>query len=117
MHSAKVAHRYIVRILAKAQIITALVKALVGNGRAVVASVDPEHFFDQDQRFVFSFQARQQAAGLGRAIAADRTLGGLCDWVEAEAPVVTDLPIEGAETIKGATVAVVLHYCIADPLI
>lgn len=59
----------------------------------------------------------QLAAGLGRAIAADRTLGGLCDWVEAEAPVVTDLPIEGAETIKGATVAVVLHYCIADPLI
>lgn len=57
------------------------------------------------------------ASGLGRAIAADRTLGGLCDWIEGGAPVVTDLPIEGAETIRGATVAVVLHYCITDPLI
>lgn len=57
------------------------------------------------------------ASGLGRAIAFDRTLGGLCDWVEAEAPVVTDLPVEGAETIKGATVTVVLHYCVTDPLI
>src|SRR4051812_25506768 len=26
------------------------------------------------------------AAGVGSALAADRTLGGLCDWVEAEAP-------------------------------
>lgn len=59
----------------------------------------------------------QLASGLGQAVAADRTLGGLCDWIEAEAPVVTDLPVEGAETMKGATVAVVLHYCIADPLI
>jgi len=57
------------------------------------------------------------ASGLGRAIAFDRTLGGLCDWIEGGAPVATDLPGEGSETIKGATVAVVLHYCIVDPLI
>ena len=25
-------------------------------------------------------------ASIGAAIAGDRTLGGLCDWVEAEAP-------------------------------
>ena len=31
-----------------------------------------------------AFDALLQA--IGAAIAADRTLGGLCDWVEAEAP-------------------------------
>ncbi len=31
-------------------------------------------------------------ASIGAAIAADRTLGGLCDWVEAEAPRPVDLP-------------------------
>jgi hypothetical protein len=32
-------------------------------------------------------------AGIGAAIAADRTLGGFCDWVEAEAPRPVDLPV------------------------
>ncbi len=36
------------------------------------------------------------AAGVGMALAADRTLGGLCDWVEAEAPRPVDLAVEGA---------------------
>ncbi len=31
-------------------------------------------------------------ASTARAIAADRTLGGLCDWIEAEAPRPVDLP-------------------------
>lgn len=53
---------------------------------------------------------------IGAALAADRTLGGLCDWVEPEAPQPSDLPEEGAETIKAAVVAVVLHYSTADPL-
>lgn len=35
-------------------------------------------------------------ASIGAALAADRTLGGLCDWVEAEAPRPVDLPVEGA---------------------
>ena len=29
---------------------------------------------------------------IGAVIAADRTLGGLCDWIEAEAPQPVDLP-------------------------
>ena len=33
-------------------------------------------------------------ASIGTALAADRTLGGLCDWVEAEAPEPVDLPID-----------------------
>ena len=35
-------------------------------------------------------------ASIGAALAADRTLGGLCDWVEAEAPQPVDLPVDGA---------------------
>jgi hypothetical protein len=55
-------------------------------------------------------------ASIGAAIAADRTLGGLCDWVEAEAPRPVDLPVEGAASLKAAVIPVVLHYSTADPL-
>lgn len=56
------------------------------------------------------------AASIGAALATDRTLGGLCDWVEAEAPEPVDLPIEGAATLKAAVITVVLHYATTDPL-
>ncbi len=55
-------------------------------------------------------------AGIGTAIAADRTLGGLCDWIEAEAPRPVDLPVEGAASLKVAVIPVILHYSTADPL-
>ena len=55
-------------------------------------------------------------ASIGTAIAADRTLGGLCDWVEAEAPRPVDLPVEGAVSLKAAVIPVILHYSTADPL-
>ena len=55
-------------------------------------------------------------ASIGTALATDRTLGGLCDWVEAEAPASVDLPVEGAVTLKAAVITVVLHYTTADPL-
>jgi len=56
-------------------------------------------------------------ASIGAALASDRTLGGLCDWVEAEAPEPVDLPIEGAAALKAAAITLVLHYATADPLI
>ena len=55
-------------------------------------------------------------ASIGTALAADRTLGGLCDWVEAEAPASVDLPVDGAVSLKAAVITVVLHYTTADPL-
>jgi len=55
-------------------------------------------------------------ASIGVVIAADRTLGGLCDWVEAEAPRPVDLPVEGASSLKAAVIPVILHYSLADPL-
>jgi hypothetical protein len=56
------------------------------------------------------------AAGVGAALPADRTLGGLCDWVEAEAPRPVDLAIDGAAVMKAAVITIVLHYASADPL-
>ena len=55
-------------------------------------------------------------ASIGAALAADRTLGGLCDWVEAEAPRPIDLPVEGAASLKAAVIPVILYYTAADPL-
>ena len=55
-------------------------------------------------------------ASVGTTLAADRTLGGLCDWVEAEAPRPIDLAVEGAASLKAAVIPVVLHYSTADPL-
>lgn len=55
-------------------------------------------------------------ASIGAVLAADRTLGGLCEWVEAEAPQPVDLPVEGAASLKAAVIPVVLHYSTADPL-
>jgi hypothetical protein len=55
-------------------------------------------------------------ANIGAAIADDRTLAGLCDWIEAEAPRPVDLPVEGAASLKAAVVTVVLHYSTSDPL-
>lgn len=55
-------------------------------------------------------------ASIGAALAADRTLGGLCDWIKPEAPKPVDLPIEGAATLKAAIVPVVLTYATADSI-
>jgi hypothetical protein len=53
---------------------------------------------------------------LGAAVATDRTLGGLCDWVECVAPEPVDLPVECAAGFKAAAVPIVLHYATPDPL-
>jgi len=55
-------------------------------------------------------------AAIGAALEADRTLGGLCDWVEPEAPASVDLPVEGAAALKAAVITVVLHYSTTGPL-
>ncbi len=55
-------------------------------------------------------------ASIGVVIAADRTLGGFCDWVEAEAPRPVDLPVEGAASLKAGIIPVVLHYTLSETL-
>lgn len=53
---------------------------------------------------------------IGLRLAADRTLGGLCDWVEAEAPAPSDVPVDGARPIRAATIGILLTYSTPDPL-
>jgi len=61
-----------------------------------------------------TFDTLVQAIGV--SLAADRTLGGLCDWTEAQAPQPVDLPVEGAAALKAAIIPVILIYTTADPL-
>lgn len=56
------------------------------------------------------------AERIGHAIAADRTLGGLCDWIETDAPEPADLAVEGAPSIRAAVLILTLHYTSNDPL-
>jgi len=56
------------------------------------------------------------AAQVGAVLSADRTLRGLCDWVEPDAPEPVDLAIEGAASLKAAIITITLHYSTADPL-
>ncbi|MBR9837029.1 MAG: acyl-CoA transferase [Rhodobacteraceae bacterium] len=60
------------------------------------------------------FDTLKQA--VGAATAADRTLGGLCDYVLGLAPVTVELGVEGAEDMKAATIGVMLTYGSSDPL-
>lgn len=53
---------------------------------------------------------------IGVALAADRTLAGACDWVEAEAPASEDLDAPGAQPARAATLTILAVYATADPL-
>jgi hypothetical protein len=53
---------------------------------------------------------------IGARITANRTLGGLCDWIEGAAPVPVELTLEGGEPMKAAIVSVMLIYKTAQPL-
>ena len=53
---------------------------------------------------------------LGAALIADRGLGGLCDWVEAQPTGSDDIRVDGGQTIRVDTIVVTLSYGVADPL-
>ncbi|MBQ1542336.1 MAG: hypothetical protein IIZ63_10070 [Caulobacteraceae bacterium] len=52
---------------------------------------------------------------IGDAVRADRTLGGLCDYLEAEAPSTDDLRALGAEPARWADAVIVASYATSDP--
>lgn len=53
---------------------------------------------------------------LGLVLGTDKTLGGLCDWIEPEAPAPVDLPVAGGIAYKAAVISVALHYTTTGPL-
>ncbi len=55
-------------------------------------------------------------ANIGVIINVNRTLDGLAEWVEARSPDFNDDPIEGAATIRSATVQIMVRFFTTDPL-
>ena len=53
---------------------------------------------------------------VGLALAGDRSLGGLADWLDWGGPKTHDLAIDGAAGLKGAVVPVTIHYASDNPL-
>lgn len=53
---------------------------------------------------------------IGAAVAADRTLGGLCDWLDVAAPVTDSLEAFGVEPGRWADVDIVATYGTTNPL-
>lgn len=54
--------------------------------------------------------------GIGSVINANRTLDGLAEWIEARSPEFQEEPIEGAASIRTATVLIMVRFFTADPL-
>jgi hypothetical protein len=53
---------------------------------------------------------------VGQALAADRSLGGLAEWLDWGAPKTSGLAIDGAAALRGAMVPITIHYGSSDPL-
>ncbi len=53
---------------------------------------------------------------VGNALAGDRSLGGLAEWLDWGAPKTSGLAIDGAAALRAATVPVTIHYGSSDPL-
>lgn len=58
----------------------------------------------------------QMLAAIGEAVATDRTLGGLCEFLETEAPTSDDLETAGAISGRWADAAIIASYATANPL-
>jgi hypothetical protein len=53
---------------------------------------------------------------IGAAVAANRALGGLADFVEVSAPVTDDIEAEGARSARWAVIDLIVHFGTTDPL-
>lgn len=105
-------------------------KRIYPGGRVVVRAGDPGeaeidlcplayHYF---HRVPIEVLAPNEAAldlmliAIGEAVAANRTLGGLCDWVEPVAPETEDIVADNAAAQRGADLAIVAQYATPNPL-
>ena len=55
-------------------------------------------------------------SSIGVAVSGDRTLSGLCDFIEAQAPATDDVETAGARAGRWADAAIVAVYGTPDPL-
>ncbi|CAA7620594.1 acyl-CoA transferase [Magnetospirillum sp. SS-4] len=54
---------------------------------------------------------------VGAALSTDRSLDGLAEWLDWGAPKTSGLAIDGAASLRGATVNITIHYSSPDPLV
>lgn len=58
----------------------------------------------------------EMLGAIGVAVSGDRTLGGLCDFIEAQAPSTDDVETAGARAGRWADAAIIAVYGTPDPL-
>ncbi|WP_217430233.1 hypothetical protein [Sphingomonas bacterium] len=99
------------------------------GGRVVVRSGDPGEpevdlsplAYNYDQRISVELAALTESAlddmlgAIGAVIEADRTLGGLCTWVDATAPETEEIYVAGGAPPRGANVIVTASYTTPHP--
>ncbi|MCG7350030.1 hypothetical protein [Sphingomonas sp. ACRSK] len=106
------------------------------NGRVVVRSGEPGEpevdlcppVYHYDHRIPIEVDGYQTTARtgeevidemmgrIGTAVEADRTLGGLCDWLEPTVPNTDDIYVEGANPARGGDFDLVASYSTTSPL-
>lgn len=74
------------------------VAAIAGGGKTAAAALDT------------------MLAAIGAAVAADRTLGGLCDWIDVLEPSIEDIAAAGTSPAKGAELSILASYSTTTPL-
>lgn len=58
----------------------------------------------------------EMLVAIGVAVQADRTLGGLCEFLEVSSAEIHDRAAEGAEAIRWAEVGIIASYSTTNPL-
>lgn len=58
----------------------------------------------------------EMLAAIGLAIEADRTLGGLCEWLAPEAPITDDADPFGSQPLRWTPLGVLAVYTTTNPL-
>lgn len=53
---------------------------------------------------------------IGQAVSADRTLGGLCEWLDAAAPAPEDVALPGQEAARSVQLTLTAIYTTSNPL-
>ena len=96
------------------------------SGKPEITLSPLTYHYDHAARLEVFAQAGQPAAraialdallrAIGDLLSADRSLGGTCEWLAWDAPLLEELPVAGGAAIKAATVVVTLSYSTTDPL-
>lgn len=53
---------------------------------------------------------------IGTAVEADRTLGGLVEWLDVEAMTTDDIAVAGAQAVRSGDLAILADYTTTNPL-